>query len=1070
LRSFFHITKIAMMLIVIDSCLGDPAGPGALVVGVDGASVDTVWNGAPGEVLPGTIRLSVRDLSDRPIPAAQLTWEVVGRDGQLLSAASQSDAAGNASAVWQLGTDAAEEQRLHVVVQTSNHQRDFEIRARAVPHIVAQVRAVIDTPAVVRLGDMLAVAVNAIDPYGNVFPAPDVEFTVTDTSRARVFGSGFITGPRRGSTVVRISSHGAETVVPVRVVQYVAAIQPATTGIELSSLGAAVPLAYEVRDDRGRVVADTSAALVSLDTAVARVVDGRVQAVATGATAVQAAIGPVQASVAVAVNQRIAALRLLRDTIRFDALRDTTTVYPIARDSLGSTIPNPNLVLRTTNGTVAAVAGVTLRALAPGVTTATIEDPVTGIATSVPVIVEQRVAAILVDRDMLLFESLNAVQQVQGTPLDRLGSPVADAGLAYSVDDSAVVDVDATGQVRAVGNGSAAVVIASGQETVRVVVNVTQRPVRVVFPADTIRFTAFNDTVVLQGTAVDSLGSPVAGEVSDLSVVDGAVIQSAGSTTIRALGNGTTTAVLTVAGFTGQVAVVVDQIATSLDVHVEFPSEVITLPAGSPFPLSCVAVDRNGYAIARQTVLVGSVKGTVSGAPCRDAIVQHSGYDTLTFAMGALQARVPVIVSTGDSVGVLATAQPLSTNDRIRFLGEDLGNPLILALRPLVSDILSAYGNPTTNLDRARALRDWVSRTAVHPYQALHPDGSTSNLNVLPPGKSWADVNPVSMGRVNDDPHYWGAEGLNGYGMLDRLLGTLDRATGRRADDGMMVHVAGARYQIRDIASYRYVLCSYQDVMLNALWAAAGLHGMLISTVGHDPAAVFIPELGRWVYEDPEYNEEYLLDGVGDPLSPVDLLRFSSNGDAGRLRAVKGMVPTFDSEIYAAHDTYMNEGHPDGFVIMGSQLNNAVVETVVVGTGDWPVRYVQIDVPRLAAESPFNDSIRYARVSATEAFPTLGPTVEQVAVDDSVHVVRLSSTFPKHQRFERRLDGQNWESVGDVDVLPVGSCRVQYRSIDAIGSISASATLDVWAPRTEEFVQSALSGSVRAKASYCVSP
>ncbi len=44
--------------------------------------------------------------------------------------------------------------------------------------------------------------------------------------------------------------------------------------------------------------------------------------------------------------------------------------------------------------------------------------------------------------------------------------------------------------------------------------------------------------------------------------------------------------------------------------------------------------------------------------------------------------------------------------------------------------------------------------------------------------------------------------------MLDRLLGTLDPVTGTRADDGMMVHVAGARYRIRDIQSYHYTLCS----------------------------------------------------------------------------------------------------------------------------------------------------------------------------------------------------------------------------------------------------------------------
>src|SRR6266704_6069729 len=139
---------------------------------------------------------------------------------------------------------------------------------------------------------------------------------------------------------------------------------------------------------------------------------------------------------------------------------------------------------------------------------------------------------------------------------------------------------------------------------------------------------------------------------------------------------------------------------------------------------------------------------------------------------------------------------------------------------------------------------------------------------------------------------------MDGYAMLDRLLGTLDPATGRRADDGMMAEVEGARYRIRDLATYHYVLCSYQDIMLNALWAAAGLHGMLISTVGHDPAAVFIPELGRWVYEDPEFDDEYLLDGTVDPLSPIDFLTFSSDGQANRLQPKKSAGPTFDPEPY----------------------------------------------------------------------------------------------------------------------------------------------------------------------------
>jgi hypothetical protein len=205
-------------------------------------------------------------------------------------------------------------------------------------------------------------------------------------------------------------------------------------------------------------------------------------------------------------------------------------------------------------------------------------------------------------------------------------------------------------------------------------------------------------------------------------------------------------------------------------------------------------------------------------------------------------------------------------------------------------------------------------------------------------------------------------------------------------------------------------------------------------------------------------------------MSPTDLLALSSAGEASRLHATKHLGPSFDPEVYVALTSYLNEGNPGGMVIMGSQLNNRLVGVVVAGTGSWPVRYVQIDVPRLAEESAFSDPTRYARVTGADAFPALGVVVGGIQVEDSVYVVHLSSTLPNHQRFERRLDRENWESVADVDVLPVGAVRVEYRSVDVAGNPSASAMLDVWAPRTEDFVQSASPGSVRAQTRYWVSP
>jgi len=656
---------------------------------------------------------------------------------------------------------------------------------------------------------------------------------------------------------------------------------------------------------------------------------------------------------------------------------------------------------------------------------------------------------------------------------DPFGNHFVPAAVRFVSLDTTLCTIDSLGvvQPRRRGFGRVAILTAAAADTV--VVHSTQVAQAVVTSPDTVVFYSLGQTATINAQLLDDQGQYILDStppVTDLQVADTAVAEPINSGALRAHGDGITSASFSVDGLSGQVVLLVRQVPATLTASVAVGTPVVTLPVGATLPLSCRAFDGNGFPIAQDPTLVGSVRGTVTGTRCSNARIQRSGYDTLLFALGSAQTRVPVIIATApDSIGVIATARLLTTVERNRFVGENLANPSILALRPLVAGVFAAYGNPTTNLDRARALRDWVARTAVHPYAPLHPDGSTSNLSVLSSGTSWADVNLASMAKIDEDANYWGGVGMNGYAMLDRLLGTLDPVTGQRADDGMMTLVEGARYRIRDVASYHYVLCSYQDIILNALWAAAGLQGMLISTIGHDPAAVFIPELGRWVYEDPEWDEEYLLDGAGEPLSPADLLALSSAGQGWRLHAAKLNGPSFDPETYVANGTYTNEGHSDGFRIMGSQLYNSVVETVAAGSGSWPVRYVQIDVPQLAfAPEPFNDPVQYARVTADEAFPTLGVVVQGSQVEDSVFVVSLSSTFPNYTHFERRANGGPWTPVSDVDVLPVGACTIEYRSVDSAGNTSAGAVLNVWAPRAEEFLQVSDSGGFRQQTSLCI--
>jgi hypothetical protein len=112
---------------------------------------------------------------------------------------------------------------------------------------------------------------------------------------------------------------------------------------------------------------------------------------------------------------------------------------------------------------------------------------------------------------------------------------------------------------------------------------------------------------------------------------------------------------------------------------------------------------------------------------------------------------------------------------------------------------------------------------------------------------SWAKVNSVlNDSKVGGDQTFWASYRYDGYAILDTLLGTLNRSSGSRTEDGLMVQVSLGHFRIRDIEGFRYPHCTYQVATLQVLWAAAGFQSMMLSSNGHDPATVLIPGIG-WV-------------------------------------------------------------------------------------------------------------------------------------------------------------------------------------------------------------------------------
>src|SRR6266576_4968159 len=234
-RRWLCRSSAVALLLGLAACADESTGPGILYVTAVGAATDTTWVGAPGEPIAGGVSVRVKDPNGAPAAGASIIWDPIGRNAQIVSGSELSNAQGLATAVWLLGTDASEEQQLRVMVEWHHRTWQLTLRARAVPHVVAQLRVSVDSPAVLRVGDSLPIVVTAIDPFGNTFPAPPARLSVSDTTMGTVSGSFVIGGPKRGTTEVSVTSNYVSARIPLQVVQYVASIRPASDTLYFTS-------------------------------------------------------------------------------------------------------------------------------------------------------------------------------------------------------------------------------------------------------------------------------------------------------------------------------------------------------------------------------------------------------------------------------------------------------------------------------------------------------------------------------------------------------------------------------------------------------------------------------------------------------------------------------------------------------------------------------------------------------------------------------------------------------------------------------------------------------------------
>ena len=233
---------------------------------VSSLRVDSVILGHPGEALPQLVRIRAVGSGGEPIPAARVQWTTSGAGAQINESSTQTDPNGYASAIWVLGTRAADSQALAVRVTTGSHSAGAKYRASAVPYVVSHVTLLPTGVQTLRLGDTLGCSLQAEDPFGNKFTPPHPQFVSTDTTLLKVDTLGRVHLRRRGTVQVVGTAATAADTMRVNVIQIVQSIVTTIDTFRFHAIGQVAADSITLMDDRGLEVKDSVPQVRLLDT------------------------------------------------------------------------------------------------------------------------------------------------------------------------------------------------------------------------------------------------------------------------------------------------------------------------------------------------------------------------------------------------------------------------------------------------------------------------------------------------------------------------------------------------------------------------------------------------------------------------------------------------------------------------------------------------------------------------------------------------------------------------------------------------------------------------------------
>ncbi len=498
--------------------------------------------------------------------------------------------------------------------------------------------------------------VTARDANAAVIANPQLFWSSSDTSVAKVSASGVVTGIKSGTATIAVSAGGRSATIRVTVAARAVASVQLTPQTPNLLVGGFTQLTARTFDDAGGSLAgrtvfwSTSAASIAVVD-----VNGLVTGIAPGVATITATSESRSAAVGVTVSPvPVAAVQVTppRDTI---VLGQSTQLTATVRDSVGAALTGRVISWSVNNATVATVSSTGLvLGVAPGsvVVTATSEGRSN---TSVIVVLPRPVGAVIVSPTQ---SSLTVGQTVQlNTQItDGSGNLLTGRPVSFSSGNANTAQVSTSGLVTAIAPGTTTITVTSEGKTGSASVTVSASPVASLRVTPTSAALIVGGTTRLTASALDAGGAVLPQRPITWSSGAPGVASVAADGTVTAIGGGTA---LIFASAEGKLASATITVSNSVVANFAVTPANVTIIAGQAADLTATLRDPNGVVIAGRTITWSSSDPAIavvsSGGRVRGIAPGSARIDASSDGVNASsQAQVIPVPVTAVSVSIAA--------------------------------------------------------------------------------------------------------------------------------------------------------------------------------------------------------------------------------------------------------------------------------------------------------------------------------------------------------------------------------------------------------------------------------